>query len=295
MRATTTTPVTVRGKAPTSPALRRPPGRYTLVGLINSRLRCDIWADQTGRIEVSTTSDTEVEKPSGPATPARAESRVRSVAIRVLAVAVALGSLALLVSRDGSGDSDVSAAADGSGSDDWAGLILTEPEAKPPISLVDTAGRPFDLRADTEGRLTLLMFGYTNCPDVCPISLGTLASALDEMDPTVANSIDTVFVTADPERDTPEVVRDYLDGYDRDFTGLWGDPEQVLQAQEMANVPPAVREEVREDGSYNVGHATQIIAYQADGVARIVYPFGTRQTDWTRDLPRLVAGEIPGE
>ena len=94
---------------------------------------------------------------------------------------------------------------------------------------------------------------------------------------------------------TPGVLRDYLDGYDRDFTGLWGEPQQVVEAQQLANVPPAVREEVREDGGYNVGHATQIIAFQADGVARIVYPFGTRQTDWTRDLPRLVAGEIPGE
>jgi protein SCO1/2 len=243
---------------------------------------------------VSTPSDTELERPPEPATPADDGSRVRSVAILVLAVAVVLGGLALLVSRGTSDESGGGGVSDELVSDDWAGRILVEPEAKPPISLVDTDGQPFDLRADTEGRLTLLMFGYTNCPDVCPINLGTLASALDEMDPTVANSIEMVFVTADPERDTPEVLRDYLDGYNRDFTGLRGEPEQVLEAQQMANVPPAVREEVREDGGYNVGHATQIIAYQADGVARIVYPFGTRQADWTRDLPRLVAGEVPG-
>jgi protein SCO1/2 len=263
--------------------------------LIDSRPHCDCSADQTERVSVSTTSDTEVENPPEPATPAGGDPRVRSAAILVLAVAVVLGGLALLVSGGGSDGSGGDATADELVSDDWAGRILTEPEAKPPISLVDTEGRPFDLQAATEGRLTLLMFGYTNCPDVCPINLGTLASALDEMDPTVANSIEMVFVTADPERDTPGVLRDYLDGYDRDFTGLWGEPQQVVEAQQLANVPPAVREEVREDGGYNVGHATQIIAYQADGVARIVYPFGTRQTDWTRDLPRLVAGEIPGE
>ena len=61
----------------------------------------------------------------------------------------------------------------------------------------------------------------------------------------------------------------------------------------MAKVPPAVRETPDEDGNYIVGHATQIIAYQDDGIARIVYPFGTRQEDWVRDLPRLLAGEQP--
>jgi protein SCO1/2 len=175
----------------------------------------------------------------------------------------------------------------------WAGRVLPEPQSKPPIVLTDTEGRPFDLRAETEGRLTLLMFGYANCPDVCPISLGTLQSALDELDPTVADSVDMVFVTADPERDTPEQLRDYLDGYDPDFAGLWGSTQQVDEAQAMAQVPPAVRETPDEDGNYIVGHATQIIAYQDDGIARIVYPFGTRQQDWVRDLPRLLAGEQP--
>ena len=214
------------------------------------------------------------------------------MAILIAVVVVALGSLALIVaSGNGEGDAEGSAASDNDGG--WAGRILPEPEAKPAIELVDTDGAPFDLRTRTEGRLTLLMFGYTNCPDVCPINLGTLSSALDELEPTVANSVDMVFVTADPERDTPEVVRTYLDGYDSGFTGLWGTTEQVVEAQKSANVPPAVREEERPDGGYSVGHATQIIAYSPDGIARIVYPFGTRQQDWMRDLPRLVAGEVP--
>ena len=240
---------------------------------------------------MSATPDTEIQEPAEPAPAAGHGPRVRPVAILVLCVAVVLGGLALLAS-----DKDPGATPDAvtSGSEgDWAGRILVEPEPKPPMELTDTDGRPYDLQAATDGRLTLLMFGYTNCPDVCPINLGTLSAALEEMDPAVANGIDMVFVTADPERDTPEVIREYLDGYNVDFTGLWGEPAQIVDAQEMANVPPAVREVVREDGGYNVGHATQIIAYQEDGIARIVYPFGTRQADWMRDLPRLVAGQIP--
>lgn len=238
---------------------------------------------------MSATPDTEVQQP---ADKAGNGPRVRPVAILVLSVAVALGGLALLVTRGDSGGTSPNAASGGT-QGDWAGRILVEPESKPPIELIDTDGQPFDLQTATEGRLTLLMFGYTNCPDVCPINLGTLSAALEEMDPTVGNGIDMVFVTADPERDTPAVIREYLDGYNRDFTGLWGEPTEIVDAQEIANVPPAVREAVRDDGGYNVGHATQIIAYQGDGIARITYPFGTRQADWMRDLPRLLAGEIP--
>ncbi|MCP4435152.1 MAG: SCO family protein [Actinomycetia bacterium] len=229
---------------------------------------------------MSVTPDTELDEPPEPV-PAHGNTRVRNAAILVTAVAVVLGAIALLTSGN-----DPSAT-------EWAGRVLPEPEDKPAIALADTDGNPFDLRADTDGRLTLLMFGYANCPDVCPISLGTLQSALEELDPAVANNVEMVFVTADPERDTAAELRDYLDGYNRDFVGLWGTTDEIDEAQRLANVPPAVRETPDEDGNYTVGHASQIIAYQDDGIARIVYPFGTRQQDWVRDLPRLVAGEQP--
>lgn len=175
----------------------------------------------------------------------------------------------------------------------WAGTVLESAEPKPATVLWDTEGRPVDLAADTDAPLTLLMFGYTNCPDICPISLATLASSLDSMGPEIANKVTMYFVTADPARDTPEVLRKYLDGFDPRFVGLTGTIEEIDRAQELANVPPALRDEPDEDGSYSVGHATQMIAYQADGTARIVYPFGTREGDWTSDIPRLVAGERP--
>lgn len=178
-------------------------------------------------------------------------------------------------------------------SDGWAGTVLEAAEPKPATVLWDTEGRPVDLAADTDAPLTLLMFGYTNCPDICPISLATLASSLDAMGPEIANKVTMYFVTADPARDTPEVLREYLDGFDPRFVGLTGTIEEIDRAQELANVPPALRDEPDQDGSYSVGHATQMIAYQADGTAQIVYPFGTREGDWTSDIPRLVAGERP--
>jgi protein SCO1/2 len=175
----------------------------------------------------------------------------------------------------------------------WAGTVLGEPQEKPDFVLTDTEGRPFDLRAETEGQTTILMFGYTSCPDICPINVATLAGALDGLDRSQGQSLRMVFVTVDPARDTPEALRAYLDQFDRRFVGLTGTPEELVAAQEAAGVPVAQDDPRAEDGSYTVGHASQMILYQPDGVARIVYPFGTRQSDWSRDLPRLLAGEQP--
>ncbi len=208
--------------------------------------------------------------------------------VRVRNAAIGLGVVALLV-----GLLAVLAAGHDPAAEPWSGTVLGEPEHEPAIVLEDTSGETFDLRTDTDAKVTLLMFGYTSCPDFCPISLGTLQAALDELGPGVSNQVQLVFVTADPERDTAKVLRDYLDGFNADFIGLRGTETEVDEAQRMANVPPAVRDAPDETGEYSVGHASQIIAYQDDDMARVVYPFGTRQQDWIRDLPRLIEGEHP--
>jgi protein SCO1 len=108
-------------------------------------------------------------------------------------------------------------------------------------------------------------------------------------DPTV------VFVTTDPERDTPERLRDWLDKFDPSFVGLHGSPEEIRAAEDAAQVPPSMI--TTDDGSappapeddYEVGHAAQIIAYTPDDLAHVVYPFGVRRQDWQGDLPRLMA------
>ena len=179
------------------------------------------------------------------------------------------------------------------GTPPWAGRVLESTQAKPDITLTDTSGRPFNLRTDTAGKLTVLMFGYTHCPDVCPINLATLDSTLDSLGPRARGQVEMVFVTADPARDTPEVLRTYLDQFDVEFIGLTGTEAEVAAAQEAAKVPIATLDQPDAKGDYTVGHATQMIVYGTDDQARIVYPFGTRQVDWSRDLPRLLNGEEP--
>lgn len=236
----------------------------------------------------ATTPPSRVEAPASQQSPSPGggRRRARSLALVIVVASLALGLIAFTASRRDPG-ADV-----GNGSA-WRGTVLPVEQRKPELVLTDTSGQPFDLTAQTDGQLTLLMFGYTNCPDICPISVAALASALDSLDPAVAASVRMVFITADPERDTPKRLREFLDQFDDSFIGLTGTIEQVDAAQAAAKVPLATRDDPDEDGGYDVGHATQMIAYQSDGTARIVYPFGTREADWVRDLPRLVAGEVP--
>jgi len=174
-----------------------------------------------------------------------------------------------------------------------AGAPVEEGARKPDFVLTDTRGEPYDFRRETAGRLTLLFFGYTSCPDVCPVHLANLAAAL-RGDPEVRRAVEVVFVGVDPERDTPERVRSFLDGFDPSFVGLTGSPEALATAQRAAGVPEAFVDATWEEG-YSVSHAGWILLYTQDGRARLRYPFGTRQKEWAHDLGVLVRRGWPDD
>jgi protein SCO1/2 len=161
------------------------------------------------------------------------------------------------------------------------------PTPKVDFTLNDTNGQPFHFLAQTEGYITLLFFGYTSCPDVCPVHLANLSAVLKELPWEVRSRIRVVFVTTDPERDTPARIREWLDAFDPSFIGLTGDRHEVNLIQASFGLPPAVLQGGTAT-NYIIGHASQILAFGFDNMARIAYPFGTRQADWAHDLPRLV-------
>lgn len=165
-----------------------------------------------------------------------------------------------------------------------AGTVLSPAWERPSFTLTTTEGEPFDFAKETAGQLTLLFFGYTSCPDVCPVHLSTLTGALET--PGMPRPL-VVFVGVDPARDTPERMRTYLDQWDTRYIGLVGTPDELLAAQQAAGVAPAVIEPANDDGSYLVGHASQIVAYTPDDLAHVAYPFGVRRQGWVKDLPRL--------
>jgi protein SCO1/2 len=176
--------------------------------------------------------------------------------------------------------------------DSWHGPLLAEPLDLPELTLTDTSGETFDLRERTLGDPTLLFFGYTHCPDICPIHMSTIARAMDNVGLTT-DDLDVVFVSNDPDRDTPEALDDFLDRFDPGFVGLTGDLDTIVAAMQTLQLPPPEFSAPTEDGAYFVGHAAQVIAFDADGQARIIYPFGVEIDAWEADLPKLVAGEQP--
>lgn len=169
-----------------------------------------------------------------------------------------------------------------------AAAEFPHPRPKPAFTLTDTEGRPYAFREATAGSLTLLFFGYTNCPDVCPVTIANIAAALHKLPDPVARQVKVVFVTTDPARDTPERLRSWLDQFDRGFVGLTGTQAAIDSAQLLLHLPPAAREDLP-DGRYLVGHWAQVIAFTRDGMERFAFPFGTRQSEWAQEIPRLVA------
>jgi protein SCO1/2 len=169
----------------------------------------------------------------------------------------------------------------------YRGGLVSPPQPKPKFTLTDTSGAPFDFAAKTQGYATLLFFGYTHCPDMCPLQMYMIADALKKIPPAAADQFKVVFVTTDPDRDTPQVLRAYLHRFDKTFIGLTGSQAAIDAAQIAANIPPAKKSAVRSDGAYEVGHAAFVFAYTKDNLAHVIYPVGLKPEDWVHDLPYL--------
>src|ERR1022692_3780305 len=99
----------------------------------------------------------------------------------------------------------------------YRGGMVTPPLPKPKFVLTDTSGAPFDFWSRTQGSVTLLFFGYTDCPDQCPMHMANIGIALKKLPPGIAGQVQLVFVTTDPARDTPRELRRWLDNFDKHF------------------------------------------------------------------------------
>ncbi len=168
------------------------------------------------------------------------------------------------------------------------GRVLAEALPMPDVVFTDTDGRAYDLRRETDGYLTLLFFGYTHCPDVCPIHMANIGAVVRTLRPSLAARIKVLFVTTDPARDTPARIRTWLDNFDSSFIGLTGDTAAIAAAQRALWLPPSQLGPADSTGNYLVGHAAAVVAFTPDRLARVMYPFGIRQADWAHDLPKLL-------
>ena len=130
-----------------------------------------------------------------------------------------------------------------------------------PFRLVDQNGKTVT-DADLKGKWSLVYFGYTHCPDACPTALNDISIALDELGPK-RDAVRPVFVTVDPERDTPEVLKSYVTAFDAPILALSGTPEEVAQAAKGFRVYYAKHPEA--GGDYSMDHSSVIYVMDPEG------------------------------
>lgn len=149
------------------------------------------------------------------------------------------------------------------------GTLLEPSRPLPAFSLVDHEGQPFD-RNRLQGQWTFLFFGFTNCPDVCPMTLRmlssvekSLAALPDELRPRVT------LVSVDPKRDTPEQLATYVKYFNPDFAGVTGDPAAIDEFTRQLGVPVAITD--TGDGGYTVDHSAALFLINPQGELRALF------------------------
>ncbi len=161
-----------------------------------------------------------------------------------------------------------------------------EPYRMPDVTLTADNGEPFNLVTDTAYPVTLVFFGYTNCPDECPLVLSDMAAAMKRLSPATRAKTQLLFITTDPARDKPGVLRDYLAKFDPRFLGLTGTMGQIRAAATSMGVAITGRHKLP-GGGYEVGHGIQVIGFRGDE-APVMWAEGTPARAVAADITALL-------
>ena len=153
------------------------------------------------------------------------------------------------------------------------------------FSLTDHTGKPRTL-ADFKGKAVVVFFGYTQCPDVCPTTMAEMASVMQKLGP-LADQVQVLFITLDPERDTQELLANYVPAFDKRFLGLRGTPEQTAKTAKdfkvfYSKVPGT------EPGSYTIDHTAGSYVFDRDGRLRLFIRHGQGPDPIVHDLRLLL-------
>lgn len=160
------------------------------------------------------------------------------------------------------------------------------PQPAPRLDLMDQNNEPFSL-ADQAGNITLVYFGYTTCPDLCPTTLSDFSVVKDELG-TDADRVRFVLTTFDPERDTPDRLRQYLSFFDPEFIGLWGDQAQTDQFLRDYGVTINRVEYPDSATGYLIDHTALVYVIDAEGRLRLSFPYGTPPESMVADIRHLL-------
>jgi protein SCO1/2 len=171
---------------------------------------------------------------------------------------------------------------------EFTGAVLHQQYHAPDTMLTDTEGKPFSLASSTDKRLTLIFFGYTHCPDECPTTMATLASAMLQLDAADRANVQVVFVTTDPARDTGPVIRHWLDHFDPSFVGVTGPLPKIKHVAETLGVPVSKGRRLP-SGGYDVTHGTQVLALDGTNTVPVVWTLGATAPEFAHDIHQLLS------
>ncbi|ALV34743.1 MULTISPECIES: SCO family protein [Streptomyces] len=214
---------------------------------------------------------------------------------KTFAAAALLAAASLTLTACGSGDSgDSPVAVVSEDTARKAATVLDQPFEKPDLVLTDTHGRKYDFRKETAGKPTLIYFGYTHCPDVCPTTMSNLAVAKKQLPKAEQDELRVVFVTTDPARDTPAELGKWLKGIDPAFVGLTGDFSTVQAGARTLGISIEPTHKDKKTGKTVSVHGTQVIAFSPKtNAGYVLYGEDASVDDYTKDLPKIVKGQNP--
>jgi protein SCO1/2 len=171
----------------------------------------------------------------------------------------------------------------------FKGAVIDPPMPAPNFELTGPGGQTFILSSQ-QGKIVLLFFGYTSCPDVCPTTLADFKKVLNELEGQAQN-VQVLFITVDPQRDTPERLEEYVTLFNTDFIGLSGSSEVLEQVWAAYGVFSEIDETTREGDHYIVNHSARLYLIDQAGNLRITYSYGTPVDDLFSDISYLLKNE----
>lgn len=166
------------------------------------------------------------------------------------------------------------------------GTAYTEPYPPAPEFTLRRESGNFQL-AEARGDIVLLFFGYTSCPDICPTTLAELKTALERLGEEKTENVKVVFVTVDPERDTPQRVQAYVNHFNQDFIGLSGSEEELAPVWNEYGVYREIVDGTSAAG-YLVNHTARVTLIDQEGNLRVSYGFDTPVENIVHDLKLLL-------
>jgi protein SCO1/2 len=171
-------------------------------------------------------------------------------------------------------------------SSEFAGQAITPPPPPMDFTLKAPDGSEFRL-SQYRGKVVILSFGYTFCPDVCPTTLVELSQVRARLGE-AAKRVQVAFITLDPRRDTPERLRLYTTAFDPSFIGLTGNDEQLAQVQRMYGVVAEKQEVSGTSADYLIAHSAYTYVLDPAGRLRLLFPFGLSIEEMADDIVQLL-------